>query len=117
MRRILVIDDEPSLRLLIRRYLSRRGFRVDLAVNGEEGIRLCQADRYDMIISDCHMPGPQIAGILMELRRLEPSIPILAISGLAQPDEVQRVLKAGATRFLAKPFDLSDLLRTILAMS
>ena len=112
-KRILVIDDELSVRTVIARYLCRRDFQVDLAADGEEGIRKFRLFQYDMVISDCHMPGPKITEVIKELTRLRPGIPILILSGLADPVQVREVLKAGATSFMPKPFELADLLRTI----
>ena len=106
MANIMVIDDDPQVRAMIGRVLSRVGHDVVLAVDGEEGLRKFEGCRPDLIIMDLLMPGMEGIETTMAIRRQAPTIPILAISGA--PEFAQAYLAMamglGATASLLKPF-------------
>jgi len=111
---ILVIDDEPSLRTMIRQILECEGHRVLEAAEGSEGIRLQKRTPSDLIISDILMPDKEGLETIMELRRQFPAIDIIAISGgLIGFDVLDVAKKLGARYTLAKPFSLPDLLKAV----
>lgn len=114
MMRILVVDDEPGLREVIRVILEEHGYTVDTGVNGRDGLRLLQQTRPDLVLTDISMPDMEGIEFLKALRSSEPELPVIAMSG----DGVgSRFLKAarmlGATFTLAKPFSNADLLTAI----
>jgi len=99
--RVLVIDDEPLMRLSLRRLLRREGFEVLLAGGGEEGFTLVQRNRPSVIVLDMRMPGMDGAQFLAALRQ-EPAlaaIPVVAISANAE------LLPQGVAAAFAKPFE------------
>ncbi|MCH8809524.1 MAG: response regulator, partial [Proteobacteria bacterium] len=81
MARILIIDDEDELRSMLRQMLEQAGHEVTEAVNGAEGIRLYEQDRPDLIITDIIMPEKEGVETIIALRRADPDLPIIAISG------------------------------------
>jgi CheY-like chemotaxis protein len=120
MARVLVIDDEPDVRWLIRMSLERAGHEVIDAEDGLRGIALAMKQHPAVIVLDLMMPVMDGYGVLAELAK-DPrtaGVPVVVLSARAIPDEAERALGAGATRFLEKPFDpellageLDDLLR------
>lgn len=115
--RILVIDDEPGIVKLVSYALSGEGFQVVSAARMEAALLEFDKLAYDLVITDIFMAG--MGGIegIKTLRRAQPSIKILAISGGHSgmaPDEVLKAAsKLGADAVLAKPFELEHLVRTV----
>ena len=111
MARVLVIDDEPDVRWLIRMSLERAGHEVIDAEDGLRGIALAMKQRPDIIVLDLMMPVMDGYGVLAELAK-DPrtaSVPVVVLSAKAIPDEADRASAAGARRFVEKPFDPDEL--------
>jgi two-component system chemotaxis response regulator CheY len=113
---ILICDDEPSLRELMRLSVDPGpGVRFLEAGDGAEAIELADRERPDLILLDVMMPG--IGGIaVLEHLRSEPDlagIPVVVVSAFATPADRQRAVDAGATRFVKKPFD-PEALRSVV---
>ena len=81
MARILVIDDEPSILLMIKKMIEKAGHEVDIALNGTEGLELFEINTPDLIITDIIMPQKEGLEIILELRKKHPDLKIIAISG------------------------------------
>ena len=116
MGRILVIDDEPQIRSLLRRALELEGHDVVEAANGVLGLRAYQERAFDLVITDILMPDQEGLGCIMELRRLDPGVRIFAVSGAAgaQPMDVLEVARhLGARRAFSKPLKLAEILAAV----
>ncbi|MGB8275319.1 MAG: response regulator [Alphaproteobacteria bacterium] len=119
--RILVIDDDDLIRLTLRAALEKAGYVVLEAPDGEKGIRLFKADPVDIVVTDIVMPEKEGIATVLELRREDPDVKIIAISGggqLAAKDLLHFAGKLGADRILAKPFPpnrLIELVRELLS--
>jgi DNA-binding response OmpR family regulator len=112
MARILVVDDEVSLRDVLARLLEREGHEVLTAGDGVEGLRLWRERGAAVVILDIHMPRSDGIETLVQLRALAPALPVIVISGGDQTRALGLLGDArllGATRTLAKPFSLSEL--------
>lgn len=115
MARVLVIDDEPDVRWLIRVSLERAGHEVLLAEDGLRGVAVAMKQHPEIIVLDLMMPVMDGYGVLAELAK-DPrtaDVPVLVLSARAIPEEADRATKAGARRFLEKPFDPDDLAREL----
>lgn len=116
MALILVIDDEEGMRALLRNFLEREGHKVLEAPDGMAGIRLYQENRPDLVITDIFMPEKEGTQTILELRKNNPNVKIIAISGgeLAARIDVLGTAKIfGALRVLAKPFRLEDMRQAV----
>ena len=111
MARVLVIDDEPDVRWLLRLSLERVGHEVILAEDGLRGVAMAQRQRPDVIVLDLMMPVMDGYGVLEALGKdtRKAALPVLVLTAKAIPAEEARVTGAGAKRFLTKPFDPDDL--------
>lgn len=113
---ILVIDDEELIRLQIRNALEMEGFTVYEAANGNEGLTRIALSVPDVVITDILMPDKEGIETILELRRLHPTVRIIAISGggrTGNKDFLKTAKHLGADRTLAKPFGLADLLKLV----
>jgi CheY-like chemotaxis protein len=114
MAKILVIDDEPAIRQVIRQVLARAGHDVAEAADGAEGLVALHARMPDLIITDIMMPNKEGIETVRDLRREVPKLPILVISGNADSALYMQVAKLlGAHAALAKPFRSAELLRAV----
>jgi CheY-like chemotaxis protein len=118
MARVLVIDDEPDVRWLLRLSLERVGHEVLLAEDGLRGVAMAQKQRPDAIVLDLMMPVMDGYGVLRALEKDERTarVPVVVLTAKAIPEEEDRATAAGAVRFLTKPFDPNDLARELEAL-
>lgn len=104
-KKILAIDDSPTLRKLLRYYLSRRGYQVAEANNGKIGLEFIQNNSYDLVILDMNMPIMNGAEVLEELKKMEDfSVPILILSADKEEKSKAEGIALGAAYYLTKPF-------------
>ncbi len=116
---ILVVDDEPPLRRMLRRMLEKDGYRVLEASNGREALRVFADEHVDVVITDLFMPEKDGLETIREIRNLSPEAGILAISGGGKTvgqDLLPYAEMLGAQRVLAKPLKHRDLLEAIQAI-
>jgi len=81
MAKILVLDDEPSILLMMKKMLEKEGHEVSVALNGIEGMELYEQNKPDMVITDILMPGKEGLETIIELRKKNTELKIIAISG------------------------------------
>jgi CheY-like chemotaxis protein len=118
MPRILVIEDEPSLRQIISQTLAGEGHEVLEARSGGEGLRLWHARGADLVLTDVLMPDTSGVAVMLELRNFLPTLPIVAMPGAESGRELELLNEAqllGTVRLLPKPFRLGDLLGAVAA--
>ena len=114
MARILVIDDEPAVRRTICQILQRGGHEPLEAADGIDGLQMVRAERPDAVITDIMMPNKEGIETICDLRRDNPGLPILVISGNSGSAlYLQMATLLGAHAALAKPFRATQLLDAI----
>ncbi|NUN04538.1 MAG: response regulator [Bdellovibrio sp.] len=116
-RHILLIDDVEDNRLLIERMLSRRGAKLTLATNGQEGLSKALNENYDIVLMDIQMPVMDGYTATKKLREAGYKKPIIALTAHAMKDDRERCLEAGCTDYLTKPVQVDTLVQTILVHS
>lgn len=110
---ILVIDDEQNIREGSQRILSRMGYRVLTASNGQDGLGLVQAQRVSIVLLDLKMPGMDGMEVLTHIRLFDPEILVIVITGYATIETAIEAMKKGAYDFIPKPFE-PDQLRIVI---
>lgn len=113
MPKILIIDDEKSIRKTLREILEYEKYQVDEATEGLEGIALLQKEKYDVVLCDIKMPKMDGIEALEKIIQLNTDIPVVMISGHGTIETAVEAVKKGAFDFIAKPLDLNRLLVTI----
>lgn len=113
MSRILVIDDEKSIRNTLKDVLEYEKYEVDLAEDGTSGIELFGQQQYDAVLCDIKMAKMDGIEVLQKLLEISPDMPVIMISGHGNIDTAVDSIKKGAFDFLEKPLDLNRLLITI----
>lgn len=113
MPKILIIDDEKSIRKTLREILEYENFKVDEAADGAEGVAMAEKEAYDIILCDIKMPKLDGMEALDKILKARPDTPIVMISGHGTIETAVESVKKGAFDFIAKPLDLNRLLVTI----
>jgi CheY-like chemotaxis protein len=112
MARILLIEDEDVVRATLRKVLENAGYEVLEAANGEQALRLEESGPVDLVVTDIIMPQMDGFGAIHLLRKRDPGIAILAVTG-GTADYLQAAKDRGAGEVLQKPFDNKTLLDTV----
>src|SRR5881227_1236723 len=107
--RVLVVDDEQSLRKVLAATLQREGYEVSVCVNGEEAIAALDRDGADVVVTDLVMPRMDGLTLLRKVVARHPDVPVIVVTAHGRIDSAVEAMKAGAFDFLAKPFDHQDL--------
>jgi len=110
---VLLIDDEAVICEAVLRVLERAGLRVAAAGKGAAGLAHPAAATCRAVVCDLILPDMSGVEVVRELRRRRPELPIVVITGYASREAVSRAEGAGATSFLAKPFDDAELLAAV----
>ena len=116
MPRILVVDDDDGVREMVRQMLQRAGYEVSVAVNGKEGLKLFRSESPDLIVLDIVMPEKEGLETIRELRRDDPGVKVIAMSGggrMGPQNYIDVALALGAQRAFAKPLDRKKFLAAL----
>jgi two-component system, OmpR family, response regulator len=116
-RRILVIEDDPETARQLVEFLATRGYHVDLALNGDDGLGLALTAAYVVMTVDRMLPGIDGLTIIRRLRDAGVVTPALIISALGEVDDRVRGLRSGGDDYLVKPFAFAELLARVEALA
>ncbi len=117
MSHLLLVEDEPKTAAYLQQGLTERGFSLNLAQDGEQGLRLAFTGAYDLILLDVMLPERDGWSVLEELRRVGVAVPILMLTARDGVTDRVKGLEMGADDYLAKPFAFTELvarIRTLL---
>lgn len=115
MPKILVIEDELNIQKLVKANLTAGGYQVLVAANGEEGLRLAQAEYPNLILLDLMMPGMSGWDVLMVLKTNQKlrKIPVIIMTAAVPEGEEYKIRSMRAAGYLVKPFSIDELLRQV----
>jgi len=112
---ILLVDDENIVRNLGKTILTRKGYTILVAENGEEALTLFneKKDSIDLIILDITMPKMSGLEVLQRIQDMTPGFPVLMSSGYVEQGQIEQLLEMGASGFIGKPYSIVDMTRTV----
>lgn len=113
LRRILIIEDDDSLRRIMEYNLSEEGYEVSVAKDGNEGLSLFSKREFDLCITDLNMPGMDGMEVLRKIKGSTPEMPVIIITAFGTIEKAVEGIKAGAYDFIAKPFGRDHLKLTV----
>ena len=111
--RVLVVDDEENVTEIVQEYFASLGYDVDIAHDGAEALRRAAAVRPDVVLLDINMPGVTGDEALNRLHALDPTVPIVMLTGNADEEVARDLLRRGAMDYVSKPFQLETLDRVV----
>ncbi len=110
-KKILVVDDEESIHLLYREELEEEGYEVISAMTGEEGLKLFQKEKPDLVILDINMPGMDGIEVLRQMKQMKPDVPVILSS--AYPEYKQDLASWASDDYIVKSFNLDELKNSV----
>ena len=111
--KILIVDDAQFVRDLLVKILVKEGGSVRTAATGAEAVRLIEEDLPELIITDVVMPGMDGFALLRHVKAAHPSVKIVVLTGYARRQSISDFLLYGADGYLAKPFQVAELLQVV----
>ncbi len=112
--RILIVDDEPSLLLTLAANLELEGLEVETAASGAIALELIKKQSFDLVLSDVRMPNMNGVELFREIHKLYPKLPVILMTAFAMESLIEQAIREGAFTVLPKPFDVDQLLGTLL---
>jgi len=113
--KVLVADDDPGMRSFLEKLLLGRGYEVLLVADGDAAVAELESGDVDVLVADVRMPGKGGQEILEIVREEHPEVAVILITAFPSDDAIIEAMRAGATRFLIKPFAAGELLRSVNA--
>ena len=113
--RILIVDDEQSVREVLSEYFTEQGYSVESAGGGEEALALVERGTPDLVLLDVRMPGIDGVETLRRIRKIAPDVSVIMVTANEDVGLARETLKLGALDYVAKPFDFVYLERAIMA--
>ena len=110
---LLVADDDPAVRQSLERTLTREGYAVVLAPDGQAALERLQAGGVDLVLSDLKMPGLTGLELLREAKAVAPDVDVILLTAFGTVEEAVRAMKDGAYDFLTKPFQRAQLIKVV----
>jgi DNA-binding response OmpR family regulator len=110
--RILVVDDEASIRDLLSKTLALAEYDVDTAPDGRSALERVRQIAYDLVITDLKMPGIDGLTVVREAKRLKPTLPIIIITAYSTESSAIEAINLGVSGYLTKPFRIPKILST-----
>lgn len=110
---VLVIDDENSVQLLIKKTLEELGHKVTAVGNAEEGLELVKQADFDLIFLDLKMPGMDGAELFRQIKKIKPKVSVAIITGYPDSEILSRALAQGPLGVMKKPFGESDIIAAV----
>lgn len=112
-KRILVVDDEKKLTVILDKFLSDKGYDVDVAFNGRKAKTLARKHGYNLVIMDIKMPVEDGEEVIYAIEKMRPGTKILILSGYPLSKTLYAKVQEGVYTYSIKPFDNNQLLQTI----
>ena len=108
-KRVLVVDDDEGIRELLTDYLNKFGYEVVCAANGEEAVQKYKNGHFDIVLSDLVMSPMDGSELLGEIRKIDPDVIFIMITGYPSIDSAMEVMKKGAKDYITKPFNIDEI--------
>jgi DNA-binding NtrC family response regulator len=113
--KVLIVDDEERFRTTMSKLLAVRGLEVSSMGDGKEALKELREKSYDVLILDIRMPGMGGIEVMTELRKVDPFIEVIIMTGYASVDTAKKITELGAYDYLLKPYNIEDLMERIEA--
>lgn len=113
MTRILIVDDEETIRLALRKFLRSRGYEVEIAGSGDQAMEFLDRDSFSLMLCDVRMPGMTGVQVVPLARQKDRDLAIIMLTAVNDAATATEVLASGATDYLMKPVELADLQQAV----
>jgi FixJ family two-component response regulator len=112
-KRVYVVDNEPAIRTVLHKTLQRADMAVRCFASADECLVRLNVEKCDLLITDVRMPGKDGIELLTEVKRLQPWLPVIVVTGFGDIPMAVKAMRAGATDFIEKPLDRDAFLQVV----
>jgi DNA-binding NtrC family response regulator len=112
-KKALVIDDEQIVLESVSALLTEEGFEVDVSLDGRQGLDWAIERNYDVVLTDIRMPDIGGMKVLRDVKRINPTLPVIMITGYASVESAVQAMKLGAAEYIEKPFEPEQLIDAV----
>ena len=112
---LLIVEDDPEMRDLLRKVLEKDGYQVSVAADGHEAIPLLSRGHFNLVVTDMLMPHDGGLELLEFIRKTQPMLPVIIITAFGDWQSYSRALELGAVAFISKPLKMAELASAIQA--
>lgn len=116
MKRILIVDDQPGIRLLLEELFRRENYETKIASNGLEALQQVEDQQPDCVLLDMKMPGMDGIDVLKKLKSGWSELPVIMMTAYDESELIRKALEIGAVRYFAKPFDIFEVRDAVNAL-
>ncbi|WP_368668754.1 response regulator [Sporosarcina sp. 6E9] len=113
MRSILIVVDQPGIRLLLGELFRKENYSVRLAKNGVEAFIKIEAEQPDCVLLDMKMAGIDGMEVLKKIKKKWPAVPVIMMTAYGELEKIEEVLALGAEKYFTKPFDIYEVRDTV----
>jgi DNA-binding NtrC family response regulator len=112
---LLIVEDDPEMRDLLRKVLEKEGYRVSVSSDGHQALTALDRETFDLIVTDMLMPCDGGLELLETVHRTHPSLPVIIVTAFGDWHSYSRALELGAAAFISKPLRMSELIAAVHA--
>ena len=119
LKEILIVDDQPGIRLLLNEVFKKEGFHTHLAANGFDALKIAETTTLDCALLDMKIPGMDGLEILERLKAIQPTIPVVMMTAYVEQHMIDSATELGVAKYFTKPFnifEMRDEVKKILAI-
>ena len=113
VKEILIVDDQPGIRLLLSEVFKKEGYITHLAPNGIEALKIFDQQHIDCVLLDMKIPGMNGIEILQKLKEKNKDLPVMMMTAYGEQDLIDEALNLGACKYFTKPFNIFDLSKEV----
>jgi DNA-binding NtrC family response regulator len=113
--RLLIVEDDPEMRDLLRKVLEKEGYRVSVSGDGHQALLAFDRETFDLVVTDMLMPCDGGLELLETVHRIHPSLPVIIVTAFGDWHSYSRALELGAAAFISKPLRMTELIAAVHA--
>ena len=116
VKSVLIVDDQPGIRLLLEELFRRENYSVRLAKNGVEAYKKIEEEQPDCVLLDMKMAGIDGTDVLIKIKKDWPAVPVIMMTAYGELEKIEEVLALGAEKYFTKPFDIYEVRDSVNAV-
>lgn len=111
--KIMVVDDQAGIRMLLEEVFKKEGYSILTASNGNQALEIIEENNVDLVLLDMKIPGMSGLEILKKIKQVRPDLKVMVMTAYGESDIVKEALRNGAMSHFSKPFDLHELITSV----
>lgn len=113
MKKLLIVDDQFGIRILLNEVFQKEGYKIFQASNGKQALDIVKMRRPDLVLLDIKIPGIDGIEILKRMKKIVPDIKVIVMTAYGELNMIEEAMELGAITYFAKPFDIEEMRDTV----